>query len=310
MKTKNLFITFSLILSSLIQSQTLDWAPVGAKWYYSVCLGNSISYVVFRVEMDTVFNTLNCKKIIIDEQLSPYINIPKESLPYADDNHPFSLTRISSDSIYFFNWQCNRWEFSASNNFNFSDSISFINAPFWSSQSCNYKVKTQIQKIDTIYWGNLLLRQFHFLINNYYFLYDNIYIENIGWKNQGLNIIGYFIVDAFSVGDLRCYYHPTYGWLQYNTSIPCTYTLASVGMLSNDNNSFYYYDNKLYFNVEKNLFPLDLKIINTTGNVIYEDEINNSIYTLHNEFSEGIYLILIKDKNNNFYRKKFVKFVH
>jgi len=122
-------VTLSMSLFFICGGQTLDWAPVGAMWYYSVGIAVDIpyccyaySYVVFRVEKDTMFDSYICKKIIIDEGLTP-LPVPYEALPYADDYHPFALTRISNDSIYFFNWQCNRWEFVASNNFNFIDTI-------------------------------------------------------------------------------------------------------------------------------------------------------------------------------------------
>jgi len=315
-RTSRCFVIMSMSLSWMCMGQNLEWAPVGAMWYYTLGLGmySDESYVVFRVEKDTIFDSYSCKKIIIDEGLTPWgSSLPRELLPYADNLHPFALTRTSNDSIYFFNWQCNRWEFAASNNFNFTDTVHIRDICISPYYDCNYIFNPQLVVIDTIYWVNFKIRRFRFNSNdpsNFYCTYYNHYLENIGWTMEGLKYYGYVVVDAVALRDLRCYYHPTYGWLHYKTSIPCNYIKIS-GMVSADNNynnTIYYYGNKLYFDIGTTHFPVSIKIIDVMGNVVYEGEVSTHILILNNELKHGIYFILAYDNNNNVFRGKLAKF--
>jgi len=308
------FVIISMSVSSMCMGQTLDWASVGAMWYYTLTdTDGTIGYALFRVEKDTMFDSFNCKKIIIETSGLTIVwnyryGIFEEFLPYADSLHPFALTRISNDSIYFFNWQCNRWEFVASNNFNFTDIVSISdNHPFY--YDCNDILHPQLIGIDTLYWGNLTIRRFNFG--------DNTYLENIGWTKRGLKYFGpsivhssYGIVDTFGLRDLRCFYHPTYGLLHYDTLTPCDFGIV-IGIISIDNEHnhlLYQYGNNLYFDFVASQFPIKIKIIDAMGNVVHDGEVNTSTLTLNDELKQGIYFILAYDKSNNVYRRKFVKF--
>ncbi|GAB4204552.1 MAG: hypothetical protein Fur0023_12520 [Bacteroidia bacterium] len=133
-----------------MSAQILDWAPVGAKYFYEVEVGNDISYQVFTVEKDTVVSNISVKKIIMDSSSPHYQYLSKECLPYVEYDSPnMSLTFERNDTLFFYQWKCNRFVPVA---YNLSDTTQTWFIPY----DCNsLPLNGKVIIIDTIYFGKV-----------------------------------------------------------------------------------------------------------------------------------------------------------
>jgi len=117
MRKAVIFLILFLIITSLKNfAQTIDWSPVGAKWYYEVGDGGGVTYVVYKCEKDTILNGISCRKIIIDtsEQKSVGKFFAAGEFPnsiaysgYPNNNRtdiPVAFTFQRNDTIFYYHW--------------------------------------------------------------------------------------------------------------------------------------------------------------------------------------------------------------
>jgi len=182
-------------------------------------------------------------------------------------------------------------------------------------------------KIDTINWNGKKLRKIyckskfnyfnHAINSNELITLCGSFISGIGWvgeKNQCYFMMGgclpvwySSIVDGIYLGPLRCYYHPTYGWFNYLNK-PCdTVSIVKKYTINENTINIYSVHPYLYIKGKKEAFPLAIEVYNTVGNLLYKSVLENeSSKILMDNFPSSLLMIIIRDRNGNFYARKII----
>jgi len=308
-RTSRCFVIMSMSLSWMCMGQTLDWAPVGAKWYFeeTYFMSADIGYVVIESVKDTVINNRNCKMLVANKYAC-YIAPPTDvsgCYPYPDT---IFYTYESNDTVYFYNPLVNDFRLVYVNNKNIGDSI-IIN---WEMQRYNMpdtvcRFKYVIDSIKYISMNSVILR--------ITYLHEEggilaRYIENMSFHNppyyMGLTLIYYkcpaTIVDG-TFYSFRCYYHPTYGLFKFS-SVDCDYTYtSSFTQLETENTDIYYSNEYLFVNLPQRYFPVVVRVSDALGKEYAKLKIENPDESkIYLDIPSGKFYILQIISDNSDYR--------
>ena len=104
MKKTFLLILILFCISKISLSQT-EWAPVGAKWHYSLTYATSYQedFNVLESTKDTIVNARNCKKIV--KFATTCDDRPQTEFMYEDSNRVYFYDEYSNkfNLLYDFN---------------------------------------------------------------------------------------------------------------------------------------------------------------------------------------------------------------
>lgn len=326
-------IKYSLFLlfhyTAVLISQTpgkIEYAPVGAKWVYELgynypydwYLYGYRGYIEYSVQKDTHVMVGNqnilCKKIIVSDYMFNWNNsIFYEYLPFTCYGK-YTLTFKRNDTIF---WMVNSNDKSNKfypivvhynqtgplSNFWYFTSLcwysQYFNQPFSiSTLPYNTNDYVPLQDIDTIFVFNDTIRKYKY--HSPYLNYPITYLENIGFLGDGLIPLGStekFIDNTISVYNLRCYYDPVNGWINFIMG-NCYHTKpGTINVPENliKSTGFYYSNKKIYFRNGMFPVPSELKIYDVFGKKIFDSPIENS-EPVELNLNSGIYLIEINRK--------------
>ena len=284
MKTKLLILFF---ISSYLLSNAQEFAPVGAKWYYSFTpwsypLRNEA--ILVESIKDTVVNNINCRKM----------SGVGSNFIYSSGNKVFIFNNFINDfvKIYDFDLQAgDTLKFKYANDSSISayiiDSVEFM--------SINSKIK-KIQYISP---------QMPNMNGDNMWVFYGYNIEGIG--NNNYLFPQFALADPLINGGLRCYEDSIIGY--YNTGIVsvCDSTIM-LGINENEFLPFKLYPNpaKDYIFIESNsgnalaeIFSIDGKL-QKKYSIFYETSINI------NDLAKGLYIIKLQTEKGYVYGK-FIK---
>jgi len=202
-----LWVLFLIMTSLKNFAQTLDWAPVGAKWYYEVGDGGGVTYVVYKCEKDTILNGISCRKIIIDtsEQKSigkffaagGFANSIAYS-GYPNNNRtdiPVAFTFQRNDTVFYYHWSCNQFVPVAYNLSDTTDRWYVMSMRYFTTNPlCPSMATITPTGIDTIDWNGKKLRKIyckskfnyfnHAINSNELITLCGSFISGIGWVGE------------------------------------------------------------------------------------------------------------------------------
>lgn len=317
---KNKAFILTLLLAGNLPSQTTDWAPVGAKWYYDLDVAGGNSYIVYKVEKDTLFQGVWCKKIVMDATSMPSDGmqsiISYNFLGYNGyaPNSPIpssmTLTFRRNDTVFFYHHSCGSFVPVANLNSDTGHVWNIMGIRYDENfPVCPPYISFKITQVDTMYWGSYQLKQFiaQPLCCNPPIHLPRKFTEGIGWDGAGLLPVWYSnIIDGIYLGNLRCYYHPNLGWKHF-VAYPCD-TVSGIKTHNNieDKSTIFYYNHQLFFNLSKDMYPISVKIINCTGQCIYEATNYNEPALLMDKIIKNnqILFVLVITKNGSYLWKK------
>lgn len=117
-----------------------------------------------------------------------------------------------------------------------------------------------------------------------------------------------YIVDAYWFGKLRCYYHPVDGWFQYDMTVPCTYTLASVGKYNElpPLNVYFDVNNNLIIDGPREYYPLSVQIQNVLGEKVLSKVVETKEEGIIVSSSTQMLFVEITSKEGRICRKKII----
>ena len=284
MKTKLLILFF---ISSYLLSNAQEFAPVGAKWYYSFTpwsypLRNEA--ILVESIKDTVVNNINCRKM----------SGVGSNFIYSSGNKVFIFNNFINDfvKIYDFDLQAgDTLKFKYTNDSSISayiiDSVGFI--------SINSKIK-KIQYISP---------QMPNMNGDNMWVFYGYNIEGIG--NNNYLFPQFALADPLINGGLRCYEDSIIGY--YNTGIVsvCDSTIM-LGINENEFLPFKLYPNPAtdYISIENIKEKTTVSVYNISSQLIKEVIVNEDSKIFLNNLSEGMYFVLIQNNIYNFTQKLII----
>lgn len=296
------------LLSVLFQFSSFsqnEWAPVGAKWYFSLPdnYGNPFTDVlIYHTRDDTTIE--NKKYKVVQSEIETYLfTQSNDSIKYLYDNHEylayyFGCNESDTISLDFFT----RLQ-SPNNPDEFIDSI--------------ISVEIYVDSIDTIYNGSIPLKEIHGLIIEEEKFPELIwpgrfsYTEKIGSQ---VDMIPKLEMPSFPENSLifRCYIDSQISYTSDfwgNHSKPCDYIETSNRSPLASNDNFLIYPNPVstYLTVEKRgeyKGQSLLEIFSLSGQLILRKFFSKELLSMDvSEFSRGVYLVKLKSENQITYYK-------
>lgn len=301
---KNINIILLLLITIRVLGQS-EFAPIGAVWHYSSVenFAGDEGYVKITSVKDTLINSKGSRVLSQvrysslgdSTQLAPiYIHQTGDSILYWVDStfqlmYDFSVDK--NDTIEIFSKICPCID--CENHFGkvIVDSVFSVNINGFSLKQISTKrIKGSI----------------------YGYLGD--YIELIGGI-RGIYPADTCIVDLFpEIGDLRCYFDPTFGYYQLPNRLLCD-SLKYISVIDEETinpeiSAFYNLDKgtiQVKFNNNIYSRTLQIKVFNCLGRTIQCTEVytNNDSFELQiRNKQNGIYILQIYDKNKILYNEK------
>jgi hypothetical protein len=267
---KKTIIAILFFISFFSFSQTYEFAPVGAKWYFSVedwDFWNEPIYYYSTVESikDTIIDGKHCRKLSND--MIFYQNMG-DSIFLHTSGTSFSLL----------------YDFSAE-----------VGETFY-CEYCNTDVK--VESVTLEYYFGSFRKMFEYTsIDNTQCNWDfDMVVEGVG------SLVGLFypnpaLADWVPTYNLSCYKDPSSNFLTLDNT-PCNI----VGVKENEQQKFSIYptlfNNEIYIENNSNKGSLQVLIFNSMGQIIYSSPLLEKTINTSN-FSSGIYLVKIVDSNSN-----------
>jgi hypothetical protein len=277
-----------------------EWAPVGAKWFYTQNLLNPdyTTYTYIESVKDTTINDTICKKLVeyrydmsnnervIHTQFFMFKNNSKVYY-YSSEKNRFCL-------LYDFSKQAG--EYWILDEFPYSDEEGFDNRVYVDSISnC------------TINGENRVIQFIHMEDQALCFGNDTI-IEGIG----NLNYM-YPFCELSDIGPLRCYEDDSLDNYHITGTSDCNYEYLAIRNNNNeDSNSVKIYPNpvtnriKLKLNDYTSRNKYQLEICSLSGQQLFSEDIYRSTILDLSGYAPGIYLLTIKHNNKIIQTEKFI----
>ncbi len=299
------FLMFTLLIT--ISSKGQDFAPIGAKWYYTekFAFSGDISYLWIESVGDTILKGKKCNILENNAEFACGFSNKKNYVYYEDSVAYFYVSRIDTFQIlYDLNAkQDSTWTIVFGINDEDSKLDTFlVNVNSVSSVTINSK---KLKKLD-VYYESLNL-------NSWNSGYNGEIIERIGDKNFLFNLTtlsGQVCDGNYSEG-LRCYQDNELGYYSTGIADSCTYTYDWVGIKNQNSN----YDIKISPNPTSDLITIttniqkdyEIILINITGQSVFENYVTGDYQLDLSNYENGIYFILIRNKDNCLYKNKIIK---
>lgn len=292
MLKKLLFIILPIITSSYISCNAQDWAPIGAKWYFTqhYNMSSAVSYNKIEVEKDTVVQGKNCKKLMGSFDGCGWYS---------------QILYKSNDSVYFYHTQKNEfallYDFNASPGdiwevYNITTNFGFGN-PDTTKLIVDSIGQTSItgQNLRIIYTSivNQLESSFHF---------GGTIIENIGAPSM---FPGFNFCDP-GPGPLRCYEDQ---FISYQTG-PYFCDQVTLGVPEKEKKQITVFPNPSSQFIRIDLSEMisgDIEIINLAGQkVLYRTFEASSLKINTRKLAEGLYVLNIIDDDSIIHTEKLI----
>lgn len=301
---RNLILAFLFVVSLQIMAQ--DFAPIGAKWYYteSFAFSGDISFLKIESVKDTVVQGKDCKVLLKTHFLG------------CSDRPTINEIVYSEDSVVYF-WDNGFDKFQTLYNFKTKK------GDFWTilMKSTTEQVDTIKVFVDSIASTEIKNKSYKTLYVSYhanYLDYSQAYPSIIVYQIGDLNyLFNFFPIWAMSCdfnfsNGLRCYEDAEIGYYSRGIADSCTYTHKWTSVESIK-------DNQLKVDFGSNPTHGEIKIscrdntnyiiflLDNLGRIIktgsFRKETNLDISTYPN----GMYFILIQDDKGMTNRTKIIK---
>jgi hypothetical protein len=266
---KKKLVAIYFFISFFSFSQTYEFAPVGAKWYYFVedwDFFNEPIYYFTTIESvkDTIIDGKNCHK-------------------------------LSNDMIFYQNSGDSVFLHTGGTSFSLLYDFSAEVGETFFCEYCNTDVK--VESVSLEYYFGSFRRMFEYTsFDNTQCDWDfDMVVEGIG-SMVGLFAPNPALADWVPTYWLNCFKESNSGFIAMDNT-PCNI----VGIEKNEFQKFSIYptlfDNEIYIENNSNKENLEVLILNSIGQTIYSSSIIKTIDTKH--FPSGVFLVKIIDSSTN-----------
>jgi hypothetical protein len=291
MKKTTLYLLFFI---TLIKTNAQDFAPIGAEWYYSegFAFTGDQNYLYIVSEKDTTFQGKNCRKLVKEGNLS-CSGRPQTEYIYFENNE-----------VYF--WTYGIDEFQKLYDFNASKDTSWkvrINDFEGSYDTININIDSIT--LDVINGKELKVQYVTYTVSDYKwdfnYSYQSKIIETIGDMTYLFNLYPLIVCDVNYSAGLRCYQDSELGFYTTGIADSCDYVYDwtsiesaksdfEINVMPNPTNGI--------INIEiANKDFLDIELRDLSGRLFYQGNIKSKTSIDLSDFQNGLYILLIRDKD-------------
>jgi hypothetical protein len=284
---KNLLLL--IVLCAAIKGHTQSWAPLGAKWTYSVFYANGPQQE-FREWIctgDTLLNGQLCQLIV------------RQGADVATDITDSLITYQDSNIVYWFN----AGQFRMLYDFNKNAGES------WTIVYDTCVVTVTVDSTSTININGNTLKVQHLAPSPFGFVNTRV-IEGIGNTNQPMPDFhipcGIGVIDMNYYLGLRCYEDSILGYYNFNISPTCNFITTGISEDMEQSNEAIVFPNPAADFLTVNAKPADIFIIyNAFGEVIfYKKLLDHKEIIQTSDYAQGLYywelISDVRSKHNNF----------
>ena len=313
MKTK-IFFTSCIVFSVVLQANAqIEFAPIGAEWYYNWCAEGNIAHSYLRYyivsEKDTIVEENNCRVL---RQYSGHSNVA----------HGQYIIKQEQGKVYYYYQDKFNLLFDFDADVNDTVKFTFTYREYFSYDvykdtmlSARYQIEsitTNAQNLKT--FTTTILEEDKFADYNMEILpWYHLYTEKIGYNNEFMPILDNLVYTAEGQCQmLRCYYDADFSFISDEwaaTSFPCDDSFTTkINTPKGENITIYpnsFSDNIF---VSMNNDGGNIEITNVAGKVVYYSKLSNEITEiLTSHLFKGIYFIKIQNKDNSIQTFKIIK---
>ena len=297
-----LFLVFSISVQSY--SQTNEFAPIGATWWYNYEYFSGSGYLQLQSVGDTVIGGVNCRKItktLVQKDLSNPDAVVDTF--YLDNEYVFSDLGVVYNyrlgafyTLYDFNAVVgDTWAVGGVSNFGDCDSTGFI----------------LVDNVNTVLIGGIELTQlFTGSVDDDYWNFGTLpIIERIGSLSYLFAHPNSCLLDFYEGGNLRCYYDNEIGYVQIDSTTTCDFVLSSneitaATSIAISPNPF---STELKIKLPDNFLNSIITIYNLNGSILYQTTTYNSTIDISTDnIIPGVYFLHVLD-NHIQYHFKIIK---
>lgn len=294
-------LTFVFCTNLLSQ---IEFAPVGATWYYDRVEGTSPpheGYVKIESLKDTIMDGNSAKKMLLS-----YVSSIGDVVKRDTD-----ILYQSVDSIFYY--RDNAFQLMYVFNMKIGDSLRFFGDGF-NPCSDNIYGHVRVDSLFTTTIGSEQLKGMNLSeLDSSKWSYSQI-VERIGlfFGFYPMYVNECQVMDAIPpIGKLRCYEDPNYGQFKYQ-DIPCD-TLIRYNTITSlrefTNIEIYPTITNYTINISSKEFLVsNIVIINSIGKIVFEE--NYEFFTKELNIShldKGVYFIIVQSSDKIVYRQKILK---
>jgi hypothetical protein len=311
MKTKFFYACLVFCFAWQASAQ-IEFAPIGAEWYYNCCAEGNIVYSHLNYivsEKDTIVEENSCRV------LKQYY----DNSTIASEKH---IIKQEQGKVYYYQDQFNLlFDFDAE----VDDIVEFTfkyrkydydNFPLYKDTilSARYQIEnitTNAQNLKT--FVSKILEEDKFTDHEMEILpWYYSYTEKIGFFQEFMPILdnlAHTLEDQFPI--LRCYSDADFSFMSDEWSVmslPCNYSIATgINILKYESVKIYPspFNNNLYVSTNN---EGNINITDILGKVVYYSKLSNGINEIStSHFLKGIYFVKIQNKDNSIQSFKIIK---
>ena len=301
---KRKFYLAFLIIFQMYQSFGQDFAPIGAKWYYTeqFAFSGDISYLWIESVGDTIIKGKECRVLENNGGLMCVFHNDKDFVYYEDSVAYFYVPEIDTFQILY-NLRVQKDSFwtvifgmnmeSKLDTIQISvDSVSYITINSKKLKELHVSYKSR-----NVGWENLG--------------YEGDIIERIGDKSYIFNLYNLPVIcDGNYSGGLRCYQDSELGFYSTGIADSCTYTYKWVGIENNSKKAIKIYPNPTSDWIEVEITTdkkLTITLSDLYGRTLTEFESFGKSRLDMTNFQKGYYLLQIKNSEKILGLSKIIK---
>jgi len=280
-----IFATFNLIAQ--------EWAPIGATWHYSnYDWDGNINYEKWTVTKDTIFEGVNCRKIV------------KENIIYCYERPEIEYTFERNDSIFFWDTLFNEFQLFYNFSPTIGDSITYIYNAKFSTPTGKDTVIMYFDSISNTTINTISLKKIHVS----YLFEDSIVpgnplIESIGdlFYFFHFNREARGLCDGDYTRGLRCYEDSNIGFFQVEGQDSCEHNVPYTSIKNDVSDNVVIYPNPVENElkiISEDIIYSNYRVIDNLGQIQFSGELKKSKQSINTStLQNGIYFIQLENKN-------------
>ena len=287
-----------------------EFAPIGAEWFYTEyhAFSGDIGYFKIVCEKDTLFEGQMCKKLVKNTTLE-CANRPKIEYIYENDSVAYFYDPDFNEFQILYNFACqtdSSWQIKIKDIYSEEQQVDTLFV-FVDSVSQIIINSTNLKELFVTYKG---------ITNGQVAMtYSCILVQKIGSFDYLFNIYPYWSIccDANYSGGLRCYYDNEFGLYETGIADSCTYTYHYPEKEESDITSPHIIifpnpaNNRITIrNADSRL--LKYILFDITGKILLSSYFSYKADLDIKNYPNGIYIILIQDKEKYIEKRKIVKY--
>lgn len=277
----NVYKPFPTLIGTWV---TQIFGPTGPNYPYNAYY----SWNRYEVNGDTTIGNYTYKKVTVASSIGN--PVPGQTILYGSSSYSFAYRNdILNKRVYIYTNITGQYKDTLWYDFNLS-----IGDTLKSSLSTNFSnsnPRTIVTSIDSVFICGEYYKKFNF--------------AGCSWPNLDL-IEGVGFTDHFIQTTPMCPFEPVY---LYSTGFTCSSasvneeTLVQINIFPNPVESIL----QINFLNKNMIFPLSYSIVDCIGKVVFSGTTTENKSIDVSKIKNGLYFILLKDRQNNLYQSKFVK---